>query len=292
MRILILGANGLIGHTLWEQFSGKYDTFATVRMPKSELVRYTSIFNSDKVIDRIDINELSQLKGVLKTLKPDYILNCTGITKRRNEINQVETALTINSIFPHKLAQWCLENGSRSINFSTDCVFHGENGDYNEQSITTAEDNYGRSKAFGEVKDNANSLTIRSSFIGRELLYKSELLEWFISQNGKTVKGFKNAMYSGVSTIYMSKVVSHIIDNYPALHGLYQLAPEQPISKYDLLHIARKSFGLNIEIVPEEDFVSNKSLNGTKLKNKINIEVPTWQSMMDELAITSPPPQP
>ncbi len=284
MRILILGANGLIGYTLWKQFQEKYDTYAVTRLPKATLAEHTSLFESDKVIDKIDISDFHHLTGIIRALRPECILNGTGVTKRRHEIHHIETALTINSLFPHKLAEWCLGQGIRLINFSTDCVFHGDSGDYNEESITTAIDNYGRTKAFGEVTDMMNCVTIRSSFIGREIMHKTELLEWFLAQDGKSIKGFTNALYSGVSTIQMSKVVSHILDNFPNLHGLYQLAPEKPISKYDLLCIAKKAFGSSVQIVTDDSFISNKSLNGSKLKNEIGFEVPSWNTMMTELA--------
>ena len=100
----------------------------------------------------------------------------------------------------------------------------------------------------------------------------------------KKINGFKKTYYSGVSTIFMSKVVNKIITEYPNLSGLYQLAPEKAISKYELLCIAKNAFNLNVEILPDELHIHNPTLNSTKLRKEINLIIPTWEDMMIELA--------
>lgn len=284
MKLLILGGSGLIGHKLWQILSVRFgDVYTTIRKSKDSLQKF-EIFDSNKVIENVDVIDFSSVENILNDLSPDVILNCIGITKRRPEINEPIKALKINSIFPHELSKWCAKNNRKMIHFSTDCVFNGKEGNYTEDSLTTAEDNYGRTKAFGEVKNDPNALTIRSSFIGRELSHGSELLEWFLSQNGKVIKGFQKAFYSGVSTIEMSKVVGDIIEYHPDLTGLYQLTTDSPISKFELLNIAKDSFNMNIEIVPDSDFYNNNTLNGKKLKQVIEYTAPSWQTMLDELA--------
>ena len=158
-----------------------------------------------------------------------------------------------------------------------------QTGDYDEQSHTTAIDEYGQTKALGEIRYD-HSLTIRSSFIGRELDVFSELLEWFLQQNGNTIKGFTNALYTGVSTIVMSQVVGDIIQSHPDISGLHQLSSPEAISKFDLLCLARDAFKMDVEIVPESDFVCKASLDGTLLRNKMSLFVPSWQDMLAELA--------
>jgi dTDP-4-dehydrorhamnose reductase len=135
----------------------------------------------------------------------------------------------------------------------------------------------------GEI-NYPHTLTIRSSFIGQELFDKTELLDWFLSQGGKQIKGFTNTFYSGVSTLYMARFVKEIVKYYPKLNGLYQLAPQIPISKYDLLCIANKSFKLNVDIIPDDTQNHLPTLDATKLRNMINLKIPTWEYMMNELA--------
>jgi dTDP-4-dehydrorhamnose reductase len=282
MKILILGVSGLIGHKLLQEFSESFEVFGTLHRTK-KYYGDADLFSGQNIIQDINVLEFEKLKGVIEAINPDFIVNCVGITKRKIDSNNIVEPLKINSVFPHELAMLGLKLNKRIIHFSTDCVFNGRDGNYTEESLTTAEDVYGRTKALGELKYK-NTLTIRSSFIGQELFGKTELLDWFLSQNGKQVKGFRKTYYSGVSTIFMARVVKKILINYPNLSGLYQLAPEKPISKYDLLCIARDTFKVKIDIIPEDEHVHLPTLDGSKLKSEIDIVVPPWTEMMNELS--------
>ena len=282
MRILILGVSGLIGHKLLQELSVNFEVFGTLHKQKNQYGKIP-LFNGQNIIESIDVNEFDNLIEIFKSVNPDVILNCVGITKRKINKNSPVDAISINSVFPHLLAKWADENQKRIIHFSTDCVFDGKIGNYSETSLTTAQDLYGRSKALGEI-NYQHTLTIRSSFIGQELFDKTELLDWFLSQSGKQIKGFTNTFYSGVSTLYMARVVKDIIQNYPKLNGLYQLAPESPISKYDLLGIANKVFQVNVDIIPDHTQRHYPTLDASKLKMAINLAVPSWEDMMTELA--------
>jgi len=280
MRILVLGSSGLIGHTLVRELSSCFDVFGTLHKLKHQY--NNSLFSSDKFIDNIDVLNFEYLKKLIIEVKPDVIFNCVGITKRKINIDNISEVIFVNSCFPHNLARFTNELNIRVIHFSTDCVFDGKVGNYTESSLTTAEDLYGRTKALGEITYN-NTLTIRSSFIGQELFDKTELLDWFLSQDGKSIKGYRNTYYSGVSTIFLAKLMKEIILFRKDLNGLYQLSPEKPISKYDLLSIAKNSYKVNVDIIPDDSHIHNPTLNSEKLRNAIDLKVPSWIDMMDEL---------
>lgn len=282
MKILILGGTGLIGHKLWIELLSRFkDIFTIIHGDKNKFIKF-GLYNNDNVIDNVDIINFQKVESIVNSIQPDVILNCIGITKRKAEINNLFLAISVNSLFPHKLARWAKINNKRIIHFSTDCVFDGKIGNYTEESLTTAEDVYGRTKALGELRYN-HTLTIRSSFIGRELFTSTELLEWFLSQKGKTIKGFTKALYSGVSTTFMSKVVCEIIENHPRLSGLYQLAIDHPVSKYELLCLARDAFQVDVNIIPDDTFETYPTLNGTKLRNELKLSVPSWKDMIHDL---------
>jgi dTDP-4-dehydrorhamnose reductase len=282
MRVIILGVSGLIGHILLQELIPDFEVFGTLHKSKKQYGNLT-LFSGSNIIENIDVTEFEILQGVLFAVNPDVILNCVGITKRKISFKNHLEVITTNSVFPHKLAIWAKAHKKRVIHFSTDCVFDGKIGNYSEQSLTTAEDIYGRTKALGEI-NYSNTLTIRSSFVGQELFDKTELLDWFLTQNGKQIKGFKNTFYSGVSTLFMASVVKNIIMNYPNLCGLYQLALDSPISKYDLLCLAREAFGVNVDIIPNYEHDHRPTLNGSKLKRKMKLSIPSWKEMMQELA--------
>jgi len=282
MRILILGVSGLIGHKLFQELSSDLEVFGTLHKTKEQYGNI-GLFKGNNIIENIDVCESDVLKGVLQAVNPDVILNCVGITRRKiNPENTIEI-LTVNSVLPHVLAKWAELNHKRVIHFSSDCVFDGSIGNYSDYSPVTPKDLYGQSKALGEI-NYTQSLTIRSSFIGQELFGKTELLEWFLSQEGKEIKGYVKTLYSGVSTIFMSRVVRNIILNYPDLSGIYNLASEQPISKFALLSLAKEAFGVNVTIVPDTDHIHVPTLDASELKRKMRLTVPSWREMMKELA--------
>lgn len=282
-NIVILGASGLIGHKLFEILGQRFDNVIAVLHGSKDRFSACGLFEGGNVVDNIDVRDFDAVTSMLEAKGADVILNCAGITKRRPEVNIPLIAITVNSLFPHRLADWAGERGKRVIHFSTDCVFDGADGPYTEESPTTGKDAYGKTKALGEI-DYPHSLTLRSSFIGRELSVHSELLDWFLAQRGQIIKGFTNAMYSGVSTQVLSRIVGDIIEKHPGLGGLYQLSVAEAISKYDLLCLARDAFGVDVEIIPDGDFVSKPILDSTKLRGEIPLDIPTWPEMMARLA--------
>ncbi len=281
MKILILGSSGLIGHTLLRELSCLFDTWGTLH--KSKAAYASSFFDRYNVIENIDVRQISLVEKTIRSLSPDVVLNCTGITKRKiHNNNQLET-IEVNACFPHRLADLSQQLNFRMVQFSTDCVFNGKEGNYAENSLTTAEDLYGRTKALGEVLNCPSCLTLRSSFIGQELFDKTELLDWFLKQKEKTIKGFTKTLYSGVSTVFMAKAVTRLIIDFPYLNGLYQLAPEKPVSKFELLSLAKEKFGVDVEIVPDYDHVHTPTLNAEKLRKETGISIPSWDEMMTGL---------
>jgi dTDP-4-dehydrorhamnose reductase len=282
MRIIILGVSGMIGHRLFMDMSQKFETFGTLKNDKI-FYENNSLFGKKNVVENMDVLNFEVLTGALAAIDPDVIINCVGITKRKKEIENTRRTLYINALFPHKLAEWSKVNNKRIIHFSTDCVFDGKIGNYREESLTTAKDLYGRTKALGEINYN-HALTLRSSFIGRELFSKTELLEWFLSQKGSSIKGYTKALYTGVSTTFLSQIIADIIENHPNLSGIKQLSTENPISKYELLCLAREAFKCKIEIVPDDTLEIKSTLKGNKLKDALGYTVPSWAKMMNDLA--------
>lgn len=234
------------------------------------------------MIDSIDVNNFLDLTDVLQHIKPDFILNCIGITKRRHESELAVPTIHLNALFPHQLSEWGVSHSARVINFSTDCVFDGGVGNYTEESVPNAIDLYGKTKALGEIRGK-NALTLRSSFIGTELDGGTELLEWFLSQKG-TVKGFRNAIYSGLTTIELGRIVKFVLLHHPNISGLYNISSD-PISKFDLLTLIKKKLRLNVKVIPDETISCNRSLNSSKFRNEFKYSPPTWDAMIEELCM-------
>jgi dTDP-4-dehydrorhamnose reductase len=285
LRIAILGAAGMLGHTLFRHLPLHFpETFALIHGDRKSAA-YRGLFETESVVDHVDATDFNSLQAILDRLGPQTVLNCTGITKRHEDPTHPAPSIAVNSLLPHLLADWTTSRGAKVLNFSTDCVFDGARGNYTEECIPNALDLYGRTKALGELR-GASALTIRSSFIGRELVHKTELLEWFLAQKGKNIKGFTNALYTGVSTIQLARTVVEILRDLPQLTGLYHLAGEV-ISKYQLLLLARDAFNLDVQIAPDESFVCRRNLDGSRLQQILGHAPPSWAVMMKEMATDS-----
>lgn len=282
MKILILGGSGMLGHQLWLHFHATHETWVTVRRSADQFMRL-GLFDKAHIVEGADANSFDSIAGAIRHIKPDVVLNCVGIVKQLKEAKSAVASISINSLLPHRLGAICAEIGARLILFSTDCVFSGRRGSYSEADNPDPIDLYGRSKLLGEVLSEAHVVTIRSSIIGRELGTAHSLIDWFLSQNGKKIKGFTRAMYTGVTTLEMARVVELILTKQPSLSGLWQVASE-PISKYHLLTLAKDAFQLQIEIEPDPAFYCDRSLVGTRFNEQTGYRPPTWQEMIRELA--------
>lgn len=283
MKLLVLGGAGMLGHQIFLQLRSEFglkNVACTLRKTKDHYARF-GIFNDGPVFDNVDVLNFSELEKLLKTFQPQYIINCIGLTLRKPELSDMQKCIEINSMLPHKIAIWGQSHNCRVIHFSTDCVFDGKKGNYKETDIPTADDLYGESKFLGETA-YANALTMRLSIVGRELEGKTELVEWFLSQKEKTIKGFSRAMYSGLTTNVVSKEVIRLIKNYPHLHGTFQLASE-PISKFELLKILNDLYNCKSEILENADYLSDKTLNCDRYSKATGFIKPSWKTMLSEM---------
>lgn len=282
LRILILGAAGMLGHKLCQHLGLRFrDIQATIRTQRSSAGRF-ELFKNVRLIDGVDALDFTRMRQVLDQIDPQIIINCIAITKRRDAAAGSLPSIDLNAALPHRLALWATAHSARLIHISTDCVFDGRTGGYTEDSPTNAQDLYGRTKALGEVT-GPGILTLRTSIIGREFDHRTELLEWFLAQRGKRIKGYRRALYTGVSTLWMARVIGDLIDQFPGLEGLYQVAAPA-ISKYELLGLARDAFNVPVEIDPDDTVVIRRDLDGERFRQATGIEVPGWQQMMADLA--------
>ena len=186
MRVLVLGAGGMLGHKLCQLYRTRFDTWTTVRSTNGAVRRY-DLLAPDRILEGVDASRLPSIASAVDRVQPDAVINCIGIIKQLREAKNPLPSLTINALFPHQLAEICRASQARLIHISTDCVFSGRKGMYRESDVSDAEDLYGRSKFLGEI-GGPGCLTLRTSIIGRELSTTSGLIEWFLSNRGGQVR--------------------------------------------------------------------------------------------------------
>lgn len=233
-----------------------------------------------RLVSGVDAEHFATLERVVAEKRPDVVVNCVGVVKQLAAADDPLVALPLNALFPHRLARLCATAGARLIHISTDCVFTGARGMYREEDRPDADDLYGVSKRLGEV-DYPGAITLRTSIIGHELDGSRSLLNWFLAQNGET-KGFTKAIFSGLSTVELSRVIRDYVAPRPDLRGLYHVSAE-PISKYDLLCLIRDVYGRDIEITPSDQLVIDRSLDSSRFRAATGWMPPSWPTMVREM---------
>ncbi|CAN5521124.1 NAD(P)-dependent oxidoreductase [soil metagenome] len=275
MRVLVIGGTGMLGHKLVQVLGPDFDVWTTIRRRFEEVERF-GIFDGNTTTADIDVEDHAKLREAILRAEPDVVINAVGIIK------QLETPKQINEVLPHKLAEFSAEFGFRLICISTDCVFSGETGNYNEADKPDATDIYGMSKARGEVTEN-NCLTIRTSIIGRELDTSHSLVEWFLSNRGGTVGGFTNVIYTGFPTIVLAEILLRVISDQPKLSGLFHVSSD-PISKYDLLKLIDDNYRAGVNIVPTAELHNDRSLDSSKFRALTGFTPEPWAEMVRRMA--------
>lgn len=277
-RLLVLGASGMLGNAILRWFSNysDYEVFGTIRNSNS-LHDLKKKAPEAQFLTDINVESLDSLTRLFAQVQPDVAINCIGIVKQLSQSTDPLVAIPINSLLPHRLARLAEIASARLIHISTDCVFSGSKGGYVENDIPDSSDLYGRSKLLGEV-DYPNSVTLRTSIIGHELNGCHSLIDWFLSQD-KNVKGYKNAIFSGLPTVEISRIIhEHVIGN-PQLHGLFHLSAE-PINKFDLLSLVKNVYGKNIDIQEDASLVIDRSLNSDRFRLFTGFKPKPWNEMI------------
>ncbi|MDO8437325.1 MAG: SDR family oxidoreductase [Nitrosomonadaceae bacterium] len=273
MRILVLGASGMIGSAIIRVLAEKtgWEVFGTIR--SESLRHFFPPHVAERLLADVNVNNHDSLVNIMGRIRPDVIVNCIGLTKHKMGGNEPLASIPLNSLLPHRLAGLCAVAGARLIHVSTDCVFSGEKGNYTEDDPSDATDIYGKSKSLGEVY-YPHTITLRTSTIGHELQSSYGLLDWFLSQQGQC-KGFSRAIFSGLPTVVFAQIIRDVVIPRSDLFGLYHVAG-RAIAKYDLLRLVAEIYGKPIEIVRDDQFTIDRSLNADRFKAATGYVAPDW----------------
>ena len=279
VKVLVLGADGMLGHELVRALlTGGHDVAAGVRRCPSAATG--AELAGARIIGGLDARLHETVLASLAEVEPETVINAIGLVKQRPEAQDPFESIRVNSVFPHGLRVMCLAAGARLIHFSTDCVFSGHKGGYTEDDLPDPPDLYGRSKLLGEVT-GPKCLTLRTSILGLELFRKDSLVEWFLRQ--KSARGWTRAIYSGLTTMELSRLVVRLLEGPGNPEGLWHVGSD-PISKYQLLILLRNALGRDVEVAPDDSVVLDRSLNSDRFRIEFDYWPPSWAEMASELA--------
>ncbi|OHB81637.1 MAG: NAD(P)-dependent oxidoreductase [Planctomycetes bacterium RBG_16_64_10] len=281
MRCLIIGGDGMLGHQLLESWRDRHEVRVTLRRELAHYARF-GLFTAANAYPQTNVRDGGRLQAVLDDFRPHAVINAAGIIKQRADSEDVWSMLQVNALFPHRLEALCQRVAARLVHISTDCVFSGRRGNYRETDPCDAHDLYGLSKYLGELHA-APAVTLRTSIVGLELATQNGLVEWFLAQRGD-IQGFTRAIYSGVTTIELARVIDLLLGRHRYLTGLWHVA-SSPIAKHALLSQLAALLGrTDIRILPCADVCCDRSLDGTAFAQQTGYQVPSWDRMLAELA--------
>jgi dTDP-4-dehydrorhamnose reductase len=281
MKILIIGATGMLGYSLFRGLNERptLEVYGTVRSIKGKEGYFNNVL--ENLIHNVDVNDISTLDAAISEVKPHVVINCIGLIKQLDIAKQHVDAISINALLPHRIAKICERyDNTKLIHFSTDCVFSGDKGGYSEADIPDAQDLYGKSKHLGEINYPPH-LTLRTSIIGHELSSNVSLVDWFLSQE-KHTKGFSGAIFSGLPTCVIARILADRILPNDTLTGLYHLGG-RPIDKLSLLQLISSVYNKEIDIKESTTVNINRSLNSDRLWKAIKLEPPCWGSLVNDM---------
>jgi dTDP-4-dehydrorhamnose reductase len=280
IRVLVLGASGMLGNAVLRVFAGSpgYETFGTVRVASGRKLLPEAL--SAQIISGVDLEQTDRSVGLFAEVRPDLVVNCIGVVKQHAGAADPLNAIPVNSLLPHRLAQLCHLSGARLVHIGTDCVFAGTKGMYTEADVCDAKDLYGCSKYLGEV-NYPHAITLRTSLIGHELSGARSLVCWFLSQQG-CVKGFRRAVFSGLPAVELAKIIRDQIVPRPELRGVYHVSAD-PINKFELLTLIAKIYGKSIDIVPDDELVIDRSLDSSRFRRITSYQPPPWPELVSRM---------
>jgi len=234
-KILVLGSDGMLGYAVTEYFTKKGYSVTPLTIQEFDITKDT----------------MNKLESNIKNA--EVVINCAGIIKQIISKFSIEYILQVNSIFPRNLTKACTKHNVLCFHITTDCVYSGKKGNYDENDYFDANDLYGMSKNAGDIKD---CMTLRTSIIGEEKGRQRSLLEWAKSQKGKEVNGFTNHIWNGVTTLYLAEIIENIVNNDLYNKSIYHVYSPEAVNKFKLMNIINEAYELNLVVKPYETDIS------------------------------------
>ncbi len=278
MKILVLGATGLLGNAVFRSMSKASGARVHGTIRHEHARRLFAPEHAGNLIAVEDIENPEQRARLFDAARPDVVVNCIAVG--RPAPADPMRSIQVYSVLPQRLSHLCGRAGARLIQIGSDGVFSGARGGYSEDDSPDADDIYGISKLLGEVAA-PHAITLRTSIIGHELQSGSGLLEWFLSQQDQC-RAFTRAIFSGFPTIVLADLIRDVVVPRPDLHGVYHVA-SAPISKFDLLQLVAKRYGKAIELIADDRASPDRSLVAARFAQATGYVAPGWPALVEAM---------
>jgi len=249
LKICIVGASGLLG----EGFQ---------RISKDSKNEFIFCYAKNKIpnAEQLDITKEDAIKSFFQIHKPDTLINCSAISNPEFCEKNKSHAFNVNALGAKKLAQACNIYGSHLIHVSTDYVFDGNAGPYQENDVPKPISYYGQTKHESEelvLKENENFCVARTALLYGWCQNKQNLATMIISElrNNRQVKLIDDQQ---VSPSYTDNVAEMMLELAKTkISGTFNVTNSSIVTRYDFGILISEVFELNkslIKSISAEDF--------------------------------------
>ena len=285
-NIVLFGASGFLGKGLINYLNGKFNIYGIKHKTNCNLPK-KKIFN-------FNLNNFDELIKNLLVIKPKIIIHAAGFTDIERCEFQKNICYKVNVELTKKIVKISNKVHSKLIYISSDHLYDGKSSFYKEKQKTSPLNYYAKTKIYSEnfIRKNCKRfLIIRTNFFDQSNNKSKKNFLHFIFRglnNKKKLKLFKDVFYTPVSIKELSRIISRLIKL--DLSGVFNIASNQRLSKYDFGILVAKKFKLNVDLITPIYFHDvnltqrplDMSLSNSKIKN-LNIRV---KSLDDQILET------
>ena len=236
-KLLITGDTGLLGSSLAQEAGVIYEVFGVSRQITAPCLSWQHMF--------LDLTDSEATWRCLEKVRPDSIVHCAAMTDVERCEAQPEYAETVNVRAIEVLARWAARESAQFTFISTDSVFDGTSGGYNEQGTPRPLNHYARTKLAGENAAAglcANSLIVRTNFYGWNRNGKPSLAKWMLSKllRDEEVAAFTDVRFSPLFVNDLANAILELISR--GANGVFHVGAKNSCSKYEFVLLLCKAF--------------------------------------------------
>ena len=251
-KILITGASGQLGNSVLNQLNGKYELLATD-------ISIDNINALDIPFSVLDVTNFEQIKTTLSNFNPDVIINLAAFTDVDGcELNP-EKAYLLNTKSVEMLSD---KLNGHFIQISTDYVFDGYYGPYNENDNTNPLSVYGKTKLEAEILLQENK--IKCCILRTNVLFdyfsetEANFLKWVIDslKSNKSIKIVDDQWNNPTWTVNLAEIIELVINKN--VEGLYNYGGADYLNRFEFAQVITDIFYLDKTLISP---ISTKRLN-------------------------------
>jgi len=240
-RLLVTGASGLLGSKIVGLAREDYEVIP---------LHNTNSLHPNSL--KLDITNQNQVFNLFNKLKPDAAIHTASETNVDKCETEKKLAWEVNVDGTRNIAEACQKSGAKLLYISTDYVFNGKKGNYNEEDEPNPINYYGVTKLEGEkqiISHCRNYVILRTSVLYGWHPWKQNFVTWIINalKQGKEITVVKDHYNTPTLADNLAEMALEAVQK--DLQGLYHASGSERISRYEFAKQIAKEFNLNQSLI-------------------------------------------